>query len=127
MTLKTLKTWRTTAAASHDYDCILDFAETATFFPVGTGVSSARVEAVAVRTSADLGADVRLVVLAPPNEVQPRSYRATPAAHVADSAQSTAAPVTGPLAGASLDYDNFVITAEFGNLNEHDRVAVSCA
>ena len=60
------------ATARHDYDCPPDFAETATFFPVGTGVSSARVGALVVRTGAGLGADVGLVVLAPPNEVQPR-------------------------------------------------------
>ena len=88
-----------------------DFAETATFLPVGTGVSSARVGALAVRTGAGLGADVGWVVLAPPNEVQPRSYRIEHAAHCADSAQLTAAPVTGPPGGASLAYDNFVIAA----------------
>ena len=44
------------------------------FLPVGTGVSSARVEAAVVRTGAGSGADAVLVVPAPQNEVQPRSY-----------------------------------------------------
>ena len=81
-------------------DAAPEFADTAACLPVGTGVSSARVSALAVRTGAGLGADVGLAVPAPQNEVQLRSYMAAPAAHVADSAQSTTAPVTGPPADA---------------------------
>ena len=52
-------------------------ADSANFLPVGTGVSSARVGALIVRTDAGFWADVGLVVPVPKNEVQPRSYRIT--------------------------------------------------
>ena len=54
-------------------------------------MSSARVGAVTVRTGAGLGADVRLAIPAPQNEVQPRPYRIEPTT-----------PFTGLPAGVTL-------------------------
>ena len=77
-------------------------ADSAVFPPVGTGVSSARVGAVAVRTGAGLGADVRLGVPAPQNEVQPRSYRIEPVApYLADTANTMTEQVLGDPRGAN--------------------------
>ena len=67
------------------------------------GVSSARVGALAVRTVAGLGADVRLVVPAPQNEVQPRSYRIEPVApYLADTANTMTEQVLGDPRGGEL-------------------------